>query len=483
MVAYLRVSVFAGLLSFLFSCSDQSAERTNTEVESTAPSLTPELVESAYVWGLPIVAMYRYYQLMGTGPGGINQLVHNRTLSLPGQFSGGPNRDGLYSFGWFDLNDEPIVVVLPDFEDRYFVWQMTDLYGNNFHNVGSHLREGPLERYRSGYAFAMVGPDWQGTLPQDVDEVRSPVGVVNVLYRIAVVGETDYPIGNTLQDQTRTIPLSAWEDGVRETVVHQPSNPIPDYREVLAFKSGVAGRDQRDPRFFSVLADAVRANAPYAPWDKKFVATELAQMGFRPGTPFDFEGFDSETQAMILDAQENAFDKLIETGDAEFGTRMNGWLLNPANHGAWKDDFQNRAYGTYTGGMYPVTSNSTYATTYNDLHDQPIDGRFSYVLRFEKDELPPVTNFWSVTAYDAGTRDLYPNEAGLHNYGSNNPDTLYDEDGSVEILFSHAAPEDVTAVNWLPIPEEGAWIVVRFYAPEDEVLNLDYELPGIEKID
>ena len=76
-------------------------------------------------------------------------MIHNRVPIDPGQFTGGPNRDGLYSLGWFYLDDEPIVVSLPDFGDRYFVWQMTDMYSHNFHNVGSDLREGPVEQYQS----------------------------------------------------------------------------------------------------------------------------------------------------------------------------------------------------------------------------------------------------------------------------------------------------------------------------------------------
>ena len=74
--------------------------------------ITSELVEEAYKWGLGVVAMYRYYGIMGEKFGGINKLGHNRKPTDPGQFTGGPNRDGLYSFGWFHLDDEPIVVSL-----------------------------------------------------------------------------------------------------------------------------------------------------------------------------------------------------------------------------------------------------------------------------------------------------------------------------------------------------------------------------------
>jgi hypothetical protein len=328
----------------------------------------------------------------------------------------------------------------------------------------------------------MAGPDWQGDAPDGVEIVTCPVNVINVLYRIAFKGDKELPIVRDLQDNTLILPLSEWIAGKRESVVKTPSNPIPEFREVLAFKSGVKGADQRNIDFFSVLADALIANKPYADWDLEMVNTNLSKLGIKPGEPFQFENLDETSKENILDAQEAAFDDVIERGDTAFGVKMNGWLLNPANHGDWKDDFYNRAYATYTGGMYPVTNNSTYATTYNDANDIKIEGDGVYRLRFEKDNFPPATYFWSVTAYDAGTRDLYPNERNLHNYGTNIPYTKYGEDGSFEVIFSHEEPENSSAINWLPIPRDGAWIGIRFYAPKQEVIDLEYEIPGIERI-
>lgn len=83
--------------------------------------ITKELVVEAYMLGLSIVTMYRYYGIMSDKLGVTNQLVHNRVPIEPGLFSGGLNRDGLYAFGWFHLDDEPIVVFLPDIGDRYFI--------------------------------------------------------------------------------------------------------------------------------------------------------------------------------------------------------------------------------------------------------------------------------------------------------------------------------------------------------------------------
>ncbi len=444
--------------------------------------ITREQVAEAYGWGLGIVAMYRYYGIMGERLGGINQLVHNRIPMEPGQLSGGPNRDGLYSFGWFHLDDEPIVVSLPDFGDRYFVWQMTDMCTHNFHNVGSHLREGPVAQYRAGYAFVMAGPAWDGEVPEGLELVRCPVNLVNVLYRIAVVGEADYGAGQLLQDQTLTLPLSDWLKGERRSIQRMPGKPIPPYREVLVFKPGVTGADLRHPLYFSVLADALAASPPYAAWDKAFIEEKLSRLGVAPGKAFDFDALSEGEQRTILDGQESGFDAIIAKGEASFGTPINGWLLNPPNHGDWQENWAFRAYATYTGGMYPTSNNSTYATTYYDREGVRLDGKRTYLLRFEADNLPPVTSFWSVTVYDNGERDLYPNEAKLYNYGTNIPETRYGEDGSVEIVLSHSEPENAGEVNWLPIPEDGVWLVLRFYAPKPEVMNLEYEIPGFVRI-
>ena len=102
------------------------------------------------------------------------------------------------------------------------------------------------------------------------------------------------------------------------------------------FKPEVTGADQRHPLFFSVLADALAASEPYAAWDKEFIENKLSRLGVAPGKTFDFEALSEAAQQTILDGQESAFDEVIAKGEASFGTNINGWLLNPANHGDWQ---------------------------------------------------------------------------------------------------------------------------------------------------
>lgn len=468
----MKYALLITVLSALIACS--------TEQQESALPLTQEDVEAAYVWGLPIVAMYRYTVSMGQRVDGINQVFHNRELFEPGVLPGGANNDTLYSFGWFDLRDEPYVVSLPNFQDRYFVWQMTDMYSHNFANVGSDLLGKPTNE--GNYSFLMVGPEWDGQVPQGMEVVRAPVDIVNVLYRIQVEDEPrDIAAANRLQNLTATMPLSAYREGSEETVRVMPSEPWIEYREALTFAQGVAGNDQRSPAFFSVLHDAIRMNPAYTTWDQGMIAGTLAKLGVGSEAGFNFAALDEQTQSLILDAQAAAFDKVMALKESGYGPKHAGWQYGPSNHGDWGDDYLRRAYATFMGGMWPKPENSTYALAYHDVEGRILEGAQEYRLTFSREEIPPATKFWSVTAYEAGTFDLYPNEDEKHVVGSNHPSTVFGEDGSIEIVFSNTRP-DLETSNWLPIPKGEFFVAVRFYAPTPEVLDLTYKIPGIEVI-
>jgi hypothetical protein len=113
--------------------------------------------EDAYVFGLGPVAMYKWYQQFGVVENGINRLNYYPSFPKPGDLPGGsPNNDTFYGKGWIDLSVGPYVVSLPDFGERYYVFQLTDIYGFNFLNVGNSLSSGQKDAYKDAYALALV---------------------------------------------------------------------------------------------------------------------------------------------------------------------------------------------------------------------------------------------------------------------------------------------------------------------------------------
>jgi len=100
--------------------------------------------------------------------------------------------------GIFDLSKEPVVLVHPDMGQRYFTFELADMYSNNFGYVGKRSTG-----TKAG-AFLIAGPDWNGQKPDDVREViRSRTPYALVFGRTFVEGPSDVAAVNKLQDQYR----------------------------------------------------------------------------------------------------------------------------------------------------------------------------------------------------------------------------------------------------------------------------------------
>ncbi len=84
--------------------------------------------------------------------------------------------------------------------------------------------------------------------------------------------------------------------------------------------------------------------------------------------------------------------------------------------------------------------------------------------------------------YSMGSFDLVANPIDRYKIGPETLGLVYAEDGSLNITISHAKPTDPTAIaNWLPSPDGPFYAMIRFYAPTEPVLNLEYQVPPIVK--
>ena len=130
-------------------------------------------------------------------------------------------------------------------------------------------------------------------------------------------------------------------------------------------------------------------------------------------------------------------------------------------------------------GANPV-SIAVYPKTDRDAQGGRLHGANRYVLRFEKDGLPPVeeNGFWSVTAYDSATNLLIDNP--LDRYCINDRSAVkYNEDGSLEILVQHEPPAEESRSNWLPVNADQFHLVMRIYLPGKTVLANEWKTPVI----
>src|SRR4051794_25190975 len=105
-----------------------------------------------------------------------------------------------------------------------------------------------------------------------------------------------------------------------------------------------------------------------------------------------------------------------------------------------------------------------YLGAYTDDSGEWLDGGREYTLHIPAD--PPAKRFWSVTAYDAGTRALVDNDQQRgatvgHGIASCSPTP----DGSVDLHFGPASPSGREA-NWVQtVPGRHWFAYLRLYGP------------------
>lgn len=162
-----------------------------------------------------------------------------------------------------------------------------------------------------------------------------------------------------------------------------------------------------------------------------------------------------------------------------FGTRKNGWNIL-YDIGSYGTDYIKRAVVAFIGMGANLPEDAVYPTAFVDAQGNLLNGNNSYVLHFDKNQLPPVHAFWSVTLYN--TRSfLVPNE--LDRYALGDRDKLaFNKDGSLDILIQNKNPGKDKESNWLPAPKTTFNITMRLYWPKKSVLNMTWNPLGIQKI-
>ena len=93
----------------------------------------------------------------------VGQFWHARdVLDATYQDGGCPNNDTMYSIAWIDLTEEPVILSHPDMGERYFSFQLGGMNSDNFDYVGQRTTGS------TAGDFALIGPDWEGELPDGV---------------------------------------------------------------------------------------------------------------------------------------------------------------------------------------------------------------------------------------------------------------------------------------------------------------------------
>jgi hypothetical protein len=151
------------------------------------------------------------------------------------------------------------------------------------------------------------------------------------------------------------------------------------------------------------------------------------------------------------------------------------------------DQFDERAAWFYEAiavsrGMLTETPGvgQRYIASYKDKDGQWLDGGMTYKLHVPPN--PPAKQFWSVTAYDEGTRQMVVAEQGRPDISSRKEDIRKNADSSIDVYFGPQAPAGRES-NWVQtVPGKGWFAYFRFYGPTEAFFDKSWALPDFEQV-
>ncbi|HWE20505.1 MAG TPA: DUF1254 domain-containing protein [Hyphomicrobiaceae bacterium] len=464
------VSVSAALWTLAVLPAPSSLAQTGA---GTAPGVSPqearEIARDAYIFAYPMVLTEITRRVMTNveRPEGLhspmNQIAHARTLTNA-SFTDTvrPSADALHSLMFLDVSKEPMVLSVPDSGGRYYLLPLLDMWTDVFASRGKRSSG------TAAQTFAVVGPHWQGRLPNGIGAVRSPTALVVLVGRTQVGGKADFAAVHKFQNGIKAVPLRHY--GKPYTPPRGRHNPQQD---MSAPPDQVERMDAAT--FFALFAELMKENPPH-PTDYPILA-RLKRIGIEPGKAFAPAAAPREVQRALEAAAPDAL-KLIKAAFARSGVSSNGWRTHLAAVGTYGADYLQRAGLAYGGLGGNVATDAVHPTAVAGADGQQLSSDRSYVLHFAKDQLPPARAFWSLTVYN--DRQLLAANP-IDRYALGDRDKLqFNDDGTLDIYIQRESPGADKESNWLPAPASGPFTVtMRLYWPKPEVLDGKWSPPPV----
>jgi hypothetical protein len=165
---------------------------------------------SVYLYSIPPLIYNGIGKLVQQGLGSGSAIPANTLYTVPQLASPsaksmllrtGANVDTLYSGGWLDLKERPLVLHVPDMNGRYYSVQFTDPKdGSDFAYVGRRTTG-----TKAG-DFLITGPGWSGSVPPGMKRISSPDNNVLILGRLLVEDDSDLATAYSLSKQITISP-------------------------------------------------------------------------------------------------------------------------------------------------------------------------------------------------------------------------------------------------------------------------------------
>jgi hypothetical protein len=433
------------------------------------------VARDAFFWAWPMVNMYnrrlafaKMKEIRYAGPlleAPLNRLTMLTDYVDPEERNVAcPNQDVVYGLGMIALDVSPVIVQVPDFGDRFWVYQIVDLRTDSFVKLGKMHGSTP------GF-YLLAGPDWNGEVPKGITRMfraTSNTGLVaprifqddtaadKQQIQAALTGIVMYPL--------------AEYDGHAKSI---------DWKELPKVPGAPHGEEETrwvfPERFFDELP-IVLADAPPLPGEEARYAQVLAVLDAARQDP-------KLKEAMIeaaKDAEELLVNPLFEFRN--YGQRLPDHWTTISNESAFGTDYFTRTAVAKSNILVNSPEETKYFYQDLDASGVRLNSAHRYTVTFAKDGTPPVNGFWSLSIYNEH-HFFVANQIGRFSVGTKNKDLKFAADGSLTIYVQSDMPNDpVQRANWMPAPQGDFSLFGRGYWPKVSALDGSWTPPPVQRV-
>lgn len=436
------------------------------------------VAQMAYVWGWPMVNMINRRNKITQAPhpgllGGVLPVAPRGQIGMlhdyiaPSEtFVTCPNQDVVYGLGFFSLDEEPVVIQVPDFGDRFWVYALYDARTNQFGELGKPYGSKP------GF-YLLAGPGWKGETPAGITAVvRSQTTLANAIPRVFQDDtDEDRKAIQAVLNQIVAYPLSQF-DGKSKTIewAKAPIIPAPgpasDGETKWVIPEKFFDKDQ-----FGAVLEIV----PPLPGEEAMYAQFRALMDAADKDP----AIKQQLVKIGVETEQNVIKPffLWKHNGKPAGNQWNRSVSN-AQTGL---DYFNRT-GTAKSNMFDNRPTETqYFYTDLDGDGQQLSGASNYSVTFAAGQEPPVQGFWSLTLYN-DKHLFHPNSLNRYSLGTKNKTLARNPDGSLTIYVGAKSPGEDKASNWLPAPNGTFSLYIRAYWGKEGITGGSWQPPAVKRL-
>jgi len=372
-----------------------------------------------------------------------------------------PNQDVVYGQCVLALDREPSVIQVPDFGDRFWVYQIVDQRTDSFAEIGKMYGTKPG-------AYLLVGNGWSGSKPKGINGVFRCSTVLGMVIPRVFKDSTpeDLEAVQPFINQIAGYPLSKF-DGTLKTI---------NWRKVPSFPGDTGNEEVKwvKPELFFDQLPKVLCQVPALPGEEAIYEQFHAILTAAEN--------DARLKDVLKDAATSADTELIQPlfQFRNYGLPLLGNWTTQNNGAAFGTDYYTRAAVAKSNILVNRANETKYFYQDLDSEGQRLNGKNSYTVTFAKGKLPPVKGFWSLTLYNEH-HFFHPNDLKRYSLGTKNKDLVMSSDGSLTLYVQSQAPGKDKLCNWLPAPEGDFSLYVRAYWPDAAIMSGKWTPPEVKR--